>query len=72
VTGRDGPVDDLLVVHLGSIDERLLEHLVQDDEVHGPPLSLARRRGSCTTYHCRLGSAPERLLEMVTSACVDP
>jgi len=29
-------VNDFLVVCLDSIDERLLEYLHQDDEVHGP------------------------------------
>jgi hypothetical protein len=32
-----GPVNDFLVVYLDSIDERLLEYLDEDDEVHGPP-----------------------------------
>jgi hypothetical protein len=30
------PVNDFLVLYLDSIDKRLLEHLDQDDEVHGP------------------------------------
>jgi hypothetical protein len=30
-------VSDFLVVYLDSIDERLLEYLDEDDEVHGPP-----------------------------------
>jgi hypothetical protein len=35
----------LPVVHLGSIDKRLLVNRDQDDEVHGPFASLARRVG---------------------------
>jgi len=54
VTGNDGPVDDFLVVHLDSIDERLLDYLGQDDEVHGPPLSLARRAGA--VHHLSLSA----------------
>ena len=38
-------MNDFLVVYLGSIGERLLEHLDQDDEVHGLPASLAKRAG---------------------------
>lgn len=30
---HDGPVSDFLVVYLDSIDERLLEHLDEDDEL---------------------------------------
>jgi hypothetical protein len=30
-------VNDFLVTYLDSIDERLLEYLDDDDEVHGPP-----------------------------------
>ncbi len=46
--GQDGPVNDFLVVYLDSIDKRLLEHLNQDDEVHGPLLPSQGDRGSCT------------------------
>jgi hypothetical protein len=35
VMGHDGTVNDLLVVYLDSIDERLLEYLDEEDEVHG-------------------------------------
>jgi hypothetical protein len=38
-------VNDILVVHLDSIDKRLLEHLDQDDEVHGPLLPSQGNRG---------------------------
>jgi hypothetical protein len=50
-------VSDFLVVYLDSIDERLLEHLDEDDKVHGP-LALPRKgsRGSCTIYQYRRGS----------------
>ena len=40
-----GPVNDFLVVYPDSIDERLLEYLDEDDEVHGPPPLLARQPG---------------------------
>jgi hypothetical protein len=39
-----------------TADERLLEYLDEDDEVHGPPPLLASSRGSCTFYYCRRGS----------------
>ena len=39
------PGERLVVVYLDSIDKRLLEYFDQDDEVHGPPASLARRPG---------------------------
>jgi hypothetical protein len=38
-------MNDFLVTYLDSIGERLLEYLNQDDEVHGPPVSLVRRPG---------------------------
>ena len=38
-------VSDFLVTYLDSIDERLLEGPNQDDGVHGPLASLARRPG---------------------------
>jgi hypothetical protein len=50
-------VNDFLVVYPDSIDERLLEYLDEDDEVHGPPVSLARRPGVVhLLYQHRLGS----------------
>jgi hypothetical protein len=50
-------VNDFLVVCLDSVDKRLLGYLNQDDEVHGPLLPSQGDRGSCTIYHCRLGSS---------------
>jgi hypothetical protein len=38
-------VNDSLVVHLGSIDKRLLEDPSQDDGVHGPVASLEGSSG---------------------------
>ncbi len=48
--GLDGQVNDFLVVHLASIDKRLLDGLSQDDGVHGPRLPSQGDRGSCTLY----------------------
>ena len=38
VMDQDGPVNDFLVTYLDSIDERLLEHLSQDDGCTAPTL----------------------------------
>ncbi len=48
--------DGFLPVYEDSIDKRLLEHLDQDDEVHGPLLPSQGDRGSYTIYDRRLGS----------------
>jgi len=76
------PVNDFLVLYLDSIDKRLLEHLDQDDEVHGP--LAAPRKATGVVHHLSLSawgqystggdsvghSALERPLETVSSACV--
>jgi hypothetical protein len=74
VTGPDGALDDLLVVHLDSIQKRLLEHLDQDDRVHGLrlPSQGDGGRAPSTAPFVSIGpghQALERSLEMVTSAC---
>ena len=38
-------MNEFLVGYLDAIDERLLEYFDQDDGVHGPLASLARRPG---------------------------
>ena len=43
-------MNDFLVVYPDSIDERLLEYLDEDDEVHGPLFPSLGDRGSCTFY----------------------
>ena len=61
-------MNDLLVVLPDSIDERLLEGLNQDDGVHGPPVSLARRPG--VVHLLSISTRVIRPLNvMVTSAC---
>ena len=64
MTGQDGPAGDFLLVYLDSIDKRLLEYFDQDDEVHGPPASLARRPG--VVHHLSISTRAGRPL----NACV--
>jgi hypothetical protein len=61
VMDHDGPVNDSLVVHLGSIDKRLLEDPSQDDGVHGPLLPSQADRGRAPSINIDSGhSALER------------
>ncbi len=43
-------MNDFLVVHLDSIDKRLLEYFDQDDRCTAPWLPSQGDRGSCTRY----------------------
>jgi hypothetical protein len=49
-------VNDILVTYLDSIDERLLEDLDEEDEVHGSLAFLARRAG--VVHHYQKGFEP--------------
>ena len=49
-------MNDFLVVLPDSIDERLLEHLSQDDGCTAPLFPSLGDRESCTFYQHRLGS----------------
>ena len=49
-------MNDILVTYLDSIDERLLEYLDEEDEVHGSLAFLARRAG--VVHHYQKGFEP--------------
>ena len=51
-------MNDSLVVHLGSIDKRLLEDPSQDDGVHGPVASLDGSSGPSELFQLRKEDRP--------------